>query len=126
MVFSKICENEVWSESNVSQVCLVSHQAQPTGQPCKRTKTAGTPVNTPSPWIISNISFIRYKMNDLTWINSCRWQTIMEIAIEVKLNASIPFLVQASAILATVVHPNYIEHLGSSYTACLQLQVIGG
>lgn len=50
----------------------------------------------------------------------------MEIAIEVKLNASIPFLVQASAILATVVHPNYIEHLDSSYTAYLQLQVIGG
>lgn len=50
----------------------------------------------------------------------------MEIAIEVKLNASIPFLVQASAILATVVHPNCIEHLGSSYTAYLQLQVIGG
>lgn len=50
----------------------------------------------------------------------------MEIAIEVKLNASIPFLAQASAILAAFVHPNCIEHLGSSYTAYLQLQVIGG
>jgi hypothetical protein len=42
------------------QVCLVSHQEQPTGQPCNLTKIAGTPVKLPSPWMVSNTSLTLY------------------------------------------------------------------
>ncbi|CDU10585.1 hypothetical protein VDIAB_271112 [Vibrio diabolicus] len=41
---------------------MVSHHEQPTGHSWRRTKTAGTPVKTPSPWMVSNISFSLYNV----------------------------------------------------------------
>ncbi|CAH1559253.1 hypothetical protein THOD03_230008 [Vibrio harveyi] len=61
-VFTKISPIWRWSFSSAYQVCFVSHQEHPTGHSCKRTKTAGTPVKTPSPWMVSNISFSLYNV----------------------------------------------------------------
>src|SRR5712691_7867921 len=42
-----------------SQEYFVSHHAQPTEQPCRRTKTDGVPTEGPSPWIELNTSLTR-------------------------------------------------------------------
>ena len=61
--------NASTSASRAARVCsrppagsheyFVSHQRQPTEQPCRRTKTHGTPALTPSPWIEWKHSAIR-------------------------------------------------------------------
>src|SRR3954451_22475741 len=53
---ASICSMLISWPGSMAQVCLVSHQGQPTAHPCRRTNTDGVPACRASPWMDSNTS----------------------------------------------------------------------